>query len=604
MSHKVEQGLTKFRICAVLIVCLAIFLRFYELTLKPLHHDEGVNGYFLLELFHKGIYKYDPSNYHGPTLYYIALIFAKTFGLTDFSIRASVAIFGVLIVASALWLHNYLGKIGSLSAAFFLAISPGMVFISRYFIHETFFVFCSLSVVICVLFFIEGRKPNLIAISAFALICFVCFFPMFELISSYLSKDGESVLILKLGFILAESILVFFLLQFVLKWDDGRKIYLMLAAAFIALLFATKETAFITIGTMLLAVFFTWVWLKIYPSKTNSHDLKIQDRSETSIERIKFSSLGSKKEVILTISACLFVFLLVITVFFSSFLTYPEGVKKAFEAYSFWSKTANTDHVAPALKYLEWLWVLEYSLVILSVLGIGYAFIKAKNKFAMFTGLWAFGIFLAYSLIPYKTPWLMLSFLLPMCLISGYAINEVASNQSLLSRIVCWVLVLIAGGSLIYHAFELNFTRYDDESMPYVYAHTKRDYKILLQQIKHYAEKSGKGNGITIQIVTPEYWPLPWDLRDYEHANFYGYVIPSSTAELIVARKSQQEREVINEYRKHYKYVGEYPLRPGVDLILLVRRDLADTSAKEITEALYYEDSQGTMQFVPLFKQN
>ncbi len=32
----------------------------------------------------------------------------------------------------------------------------------------------------------------------------------------------------------------------------------------------------------------------------------------------------------------------------------------------------------------------------------------------------------------------------------------------------------------------------------------------------------------------------------------------------------------------NYKYIGTYPLRPGVDLMLLVRKDLADADAKEI----------------------
>ena len=83
--------------CAVITV-VATFLRFYMLALKPLHHDEGVNGFFLTNLFRDGVYKYDPANYHGPTLYYISLAFTKVFGLETIPIRASVAIFGVLIV--------------------------------------------------------------------------------------------------------------------------------------------------------------------------------------------------------------------------------------------------------------------------------------------------------------------------------------------------------------------------------------------------------------------------------------------------------------------------------------------------------------------------
>ena len=60
------------RIAAVSIFCLAAFLRFYDLNLVPLHHDEGVNGNFLLSLVREGRWNYDPANYHGPSLYYLS----------------------------------------------------------------------------------------------------------------------------------------------------------------------------------------------------------------------------------------------------------------------------------------------------------------------------------------------------------------------------------------------------------------------------------------------------------------------------------------------------------------------------------------------------
>src|SRR5687767_104163 len=101
-------------LCCALITAVASFLRFFWLELKPLHHDEGVNGYFLTTLFRSGDYKYDPANYHGPDLYYLALAFTKTFGLNTLSIRASVAIFGVLTVVLAFFLRKYIGKTGSL----------------------------------------------------------------------------------------------------------------------------------------------------------------------------------------------------------------------------------------------------------------------------------------------------------------------------------------------------------------------------------------------------------------------------------------------------------------------------------------------------------
>ncbi len=83
--------------------CLGLFLRFYALELKPLHHDEGVNSWFLLNLkkdFPAG-WKYDPENYHGPFLFLTDII---PFSIHEsiFSLRCMVALFGSLSIA-LLW---------------------------------------------------------------------------------------------------------------------------------------------------------------------------------------------------------------------------------------------------------------------------------------------------------------------------------------------------------------------------------------------------------------------------------------------------------------------------------------------------------------------
>ncbi len=75
---------------------------------------------------------------------------------------------------------------------------------------------------------------------------------------------------------------------------------------------------------------------------------------------------------------------------------------------------------------------------------------------------------------------------------------------------------------------------------------------------------------------------MPWYLNHYSHANFHGRFVDANTSEMIVAKKDDQDAEVIEKYSTHYKFVGTYPLRPGVDLMLLVRRDLANAGAKEL----------------------
>src|SRR3990172_12723623 len=55
-------------------IFIASLIRFWDIDLRPFHSDEGVNSFFLLNLYNNNYYHYDPSNYHGPFLYYIGLI--------------------------------------------------------------------------------------------------------------------------------------------------------------------------------------------------------------------------------------------------------------------------------------------------------------------------------------------------------------------------------------------------------------------------------------------------------------------------------------------------------------------------------------------------
>jgi len=724
-------------LCCALITAVASFVRFFQLELKPLHHDEGVNGYFLTTLFRTGEYKYDPANYHGPDLYYLALAFTKTFGLNTLSIRASVAIFGVLVVILAFFLRKYIGKTGSLCAAFFLALSPGMTYISRYFIHEILFVFFSFGIAFSVLFFIERRKAGIGAIIWTSLLLLICFLPSALNLANVLGGENITVVwILRGAFFLIEAGLVFFLMRVLLSWNEGQPIYLVLASASAVLLFATKETAFITVGTMAIACVCVWIWRKInsaegFPknkfavftafnvivlmiaaveykrikegiktlyenfSTAAANDANqmsvfygifaliaisgiawltfvIFNRKETETELSEDTELtwtrfrekmtasdiwefvmvksaisgavialvwlfvryaidlliawkanqtisSALDKIILTkvdfwilaaaffclaVSAVIwfskkpqkissdFVMMLVVMVvvflyvgalFFSSFFTYPEGLKGAFEAYAIWTKTGKTDHTQNGnWAYVRWGMFIEAPLLILSALGVLIAMFKARHRFAMFTGLWALGLFLAYTLIPYKTPWLALSFLLPMCVVAGYAVNELITSRNLGVKILGGISAILASCILAFQTYDINFVRYDSDAMPYIYAHTKREFLDLVKKIEYYADKSGQGKQAKIEIVSPDYWSMPWYMNDYPNAVFHGKPVDANSAEMIVAKKDEQDAEIVSRYAVRYKYAGTYALRPGVDLVLLVRKDLADADAQDI----------------------
>lgn len=642
-------------VCSVLVTAIAAFLRFFWLALKPLHHDEGVNGFFLTNLVRDGVYKYDPANYHGPTLYYIALPFVKIFGLKTVPIRVSVAIFGVLTVILALFLKRYIGKTGSLFAAFFLALSPGMVYISRYFIHEMFFVFLSLAVVVSVIYFIDKQKAGPFATLWMILLLMVCFVPSALNLAAFLGGESAwAVWAFAIAFLIIESALIYFVMRMVLAWDEGRPIYLILASASVALIFATKETGFITLGTMMIACGCVWIWRGIatgdafqklkWPLIGGAHlaallaailyRRELMDGAKWTYENflgegkiqepfafyaivvltlavifawaiflyfyrqpdestllddasLTWSNLmlgiGGGTDRMLMIAALATVFIYISVLFFSSFFTYAEGVSKAFEAYTIWTKTGSKDHTQNGLlAYVRWGIKVEVPLLLLSSLGAGIALLKGKHRFAVFATLWSLGLFLAYTLIPYKTPWLALSFYLPMCIVAGYGINELINTRNILPKIAGVIVAFSATVLLAYQTYDLNFVRYDDEEMAYVYAHSKRPMLDMVAKIEYYADKSGKGKDATIEIVSPDYWPLTWYLNEYSHANFHGSLVDANVAEMIVAKKNDQDRDVIQKYSAHYRFAGVWALRPGVDLMLLVKKDLADKDAQDL----------------------
>lgn len=131
----------------LLAIAGALALRLPYLAARPLHNDEAVNAVKVNELWQHGRYAYDPHEYHGPTLHYFSLPFFWLSGartsdqLSDTTLRLAPVTFGVGLILLLLLFADGLGRHAVVWAAIFTAVSPAMVFYSRYFIHEMFLVF-------------------------------------------------------------------------------------------------------------------------------------------------------------------------------------------------------------------------------------------------------------------------------------------------------------------------------------------------------------------------------------------------------------------------------------------------------------------------------
>lgn len=504
--------------CSLILVAAAV-LRLYHLGLKPLHHDEGVNAYFLGRLFRQGIYHYDPANYHGPTLYYFALlvssvieIFSRPNDLTTIAIRLVPALFGIATVALLLDLRKQLGDIGVLSAAALVAVSPAAVYFSRDFIHEPLLVFFTLAVPVAVLRYRDTLKPT----------------------------------------------------------------YLMLASGAAALMSATKETAVISAVVLLLALLGTFLC-------SRGRDLVTADAEESKPDSgLLPRGRGLRRAMLLWLLAAV-VFSALYVLFYSSFLTDSSGIYRGIETFGYWVRTGSQQHRAPWYTYLRWMGQADLPILALSIAGTVLALWRRRDRFALFVGLWAFGLLAAYSLLPYKTPWLTLNYIVPMAIASGYAVQAAWDwvrqlAKARFAQLMLALMALILLGSLT-RSIVLNFFRYDDARLPYVYMQTRRECILLVEEINAIASRSGSDRQITIMVTSRDYWPLPWYLQDYSYVGYAGRIVHTN-AEIIVASESQ-ERELIPLLADNYRRIGSYPLRPAVTLVLYARNQVNSNASKK-----------------------
>ncbi len=523
VEDNVPESVWNFGVIGILLT--ATVLRLYNLNLVPLHHDEGVNGNFLVRLVREGAYTYDPENYHGPTLYYFSalipwatrLLFGTaardTYGLTTFTIRLIPALFGIATIGLIFLLRRRLGTIATLAAGLMLAISPGAVYLSRYYIHETLFVFFTLGIVVAVIYFYDERNPS----------------------------------------------------------------YLIPAAASAALLFATKETAMISAGVLIIALALTLLYARfnrrafVQTTGKRSRGRNSPGRFETVIRE-----MGGTANVIVSVIFAVVIFVAVYILFYSSFFQNNKGISDSFQTFAIWTKTGTSAHVHPATMYLVWLTRMESPLLLLGAIGAALAVLRPKNSLALFMGLWAFGLIAAYSLIPYKTPWLLLNFVVPLALIAGYALQAIYEmDRGQLRLVAAIMLVAICVG--IYQSIDLNFINYDNDKprYVYVYAHTTRGMHGLVKEIDHIA-KQHTGASTGISILSPDYWPLPWYLRNYTRVGYFGRMAASS--EPIIVANENQKAEIEANFGGLYQQVlspapgGSFELRPGVKLMLYTRR--------------------------------
>jgi len=150
-----------------LIIILAFFLRFYNLDIKPMHHDEGVQQhYYIQPLLENRALDYLGTEYHGLLPHFLSYPFIKIFGISPFSLRFTGSLFGALTIFLLFFLRKYIGNMGVLFSAAFLAISPIFVYYSRQYTGYPFYIFFLLLFIIFGLKFFDEQKRHYLYFAA------------------------------------------------------------------------------------------------------------------------------------------------------------------------------------------------------------------------------------------------------------------------------------------------------------------------------------------------------------------------------------------------------------------------------------------------------
>jgi uncharacterized protein (TIGR03663 family) len=453
----------------LVIVAVAAVLRLFDLGATPMHNDEGVNGFFVTRLVRQGQWVYDPANYHGPTLFYLALSSEILFGLTTEAMRLVPAIFGIGVVALTLALRPFIGSIAALVAAALLALSPGMAYISRYFIHEMLLVFFTLAIVVSLLWYLR----------------------------------------------------------------DGRERFLLAAAVALAGHFATKETGVISIGVLAIALLVGELYVRFRVGEQPGRPVGPGRKRRPSPSEGDWRAIWAARFTPERLVTAALAFAVVHVLLFTSFGTNLDGVLDSFATFAIWTQTSGETQTQPLYQYLAWMARPEVHILVLGTLGGLLAAWQGRNRLYVFIGLWALGITMAYSLISYKTPWVAINMIVPLAILGGIFVRHfVATVRSNRLQVLgaAGLAGLIAAGA--YQAVDLSFRHDDDETYGYVFVHTVRDMYGLMAEAERVAAQAGdQGNGIAVFL--PEYWPLPWYWRDQPNAVFWGSVVLTEEAVIL-----------------------------------------------------------------------
>ena len=190
------------------------------------------------------------------------------------------------------------------------------------------------------------------------------------------------------------------------------------------------------------------------------------------------------------------------------------------------------------------------------------------RKGGLLLTIYALAVFLIYSAIPYKTPWLALNLWLPLSLLCGMGLARIGSLlKNSPSR---WIGVIAIGFLLALvgrQTVALAFDHPADQKNPLAYAHTVEDVLRLPPQIEQLSKEQNLSSPL-IAVVAADAWPLPWYLRKFKRVGFWQPAQDPGVADFYITSPEAAERlgDKLKDRRPQF-----FGIRPEVIVILWSR---------------------------------
>jgi uncharacterized protein (TIGR03663 family) len=327
-------------------------------------------------------------------------------------------------------------------------------------------------------------------------------------------------------------------------WEKGERRFLFALLAAASGMILTKETYVVHIGSFLLAGLVLWLWQKLLPS---------QPHLPVAPQQWAGKDLGNGLG---------FALLAIIFFYSGTFLDFP-ALSGLFETFAAWFHTgveaAGHEKTSYQIGPLNYYWVAlmaRYEWPALLGLALSLQYIVPSEARLRYVAIYGCGVLVAYSFIPYKTPWCIISILWPFYLILGSMAFTQAEQT--IGRIGNSILQFVTAISLVVSAFasvRLNFFQFTNEKEPYVYVQTYHEIETLTKPLLEMAKRDPRYYHVRGQIVLDSYYPLPWVLGDFTQIGFYKKEEPPDAydGDFIVAQINQTEQiepGLVDDYYK------------------------------------------------------